>query len=376
MSQDTVKQIKELIVESKKILITAPPDSGEGLSLALALKMLFTAISKPADVVIAPHDQQKKFDFLANFSELLPEIKKIKKCVVEVDVSQTGLQELSYDVNQGKLKIFLTPRQGFLATKDVTVKDSEFAYSLIIAVTTEALDTLGLMFQNHREVFQKIPVINLDHRASNDRFGHLNWVDITLPSSAAQILDLIKLWPEVQLTKDLATALLAALISGTKNFQNNGNQTLAFDLASQLMKQGADRELIIKKLYQTKTLQPQTLGPGTFPPEEKGNGKIIWSYLTRQDFLETQAEYANILELMEELFLANPRAELLTLFIEKDLKETLVFCQTKNHYPLNSLARSYNPSGGKYTITLTLNKPLVEAQTEILTWLENQVIAS
>ena len=65
MSQDTVQQIKDVLLQSKKILITTTPESAEGLALALALKALCQNISKPAEVIIAPNEKQKKFDFLA-----------------------------------------------------------------------------------------------------------------------------------------------------------------------------------------------------------------------------------------------------------------------------------------------------------------------
>lgn len=375
MTQDTAQQVKDLIVQSKKILITTSPDSNEGLVLALAVKHLCQALSKPADIIILPHDKQKKFDFLPGFKEIITEVKKIKKCVVEVDIKNTGLQELSYDVNHDKLTVFITPKQGFIQNQNITIKDSEFGYDAILTLTTDNLDALGEIYQSHRDLFQKVPVVNIDHQPTNDRFGHINWVDITLGSSAEQIFKLISLFPEVALSPTLATLLLAAIIVGTKNFQNNGNQSSALDLASELMKKGGDRELIIKKIYHTKTLANLKLwGRALARLQEQANHKLIWSYLTSVDFLETQADHAGILELMEELFLTNPRAEILTLFIEQDSNKTLVFCQTKNNYPLTNLARSYNPVGNKYTLTFSMPKPLAEARQEILTWLEQQLV--
>ncbi|MCX6784946.1 MAG: hypothetical protein NTV81_03355 [Candidatus Komeilibacteria bacterium] len=375
MPQDVIQQIKNLIIQSKKILIAASTESGEGLSLALALKTLGAHLSKPMDLVIATHDKQKKFDFLPGFTEILPEVKHIKKCLLEVDLKNIGLQELSYDVTSDKLTIFITPKQGFVETKDVAVKNSEFAYDAIIVLTTTSLEDLGELYQSHRDMFQKIPVVNIDHQSANDRFGHINWVDITLGSSTQQILDLFAAFPEVPQSPDLATTLLTALIAGTKNFQTTGNQSSSLELASQLMKQGADRELIIKKLYQTKTLANLKLwGRALARLQDQANHQIIWSYLTKEDFLETQADHISTFELMEELFLTNPKAELLTLFIEKAASETLVFCQTKNNYPLTNVAKPYNPIGNKYIVTFSLPKALLAAQQEILPKLEQALI--
>lgn len=375
MPQDTAQQVKDLIVQSKKILITTAADSSEGLVLALVVKHLCQALSKPADVIILKDEKQKKFEFLPGFKEIISEVKKIKKCVVEVDIKNTGLQELSYDVAADKLTIFITPKQGFVQSQNIIVKDSEFAYDTIIVLATDNLELLGELYHSHRDLFQKIPIANIDHQPTNDRFGHINWVDITLPSSAEQLVKLAALFPEINFSPALATLLLTAIIVGTKNFQNNGNQSSALDLASELMKKGGDRELIIKKLYQTKTLSSLKLwGRALARLQEQANRKLIWSYLTATDFLETQADHAGILELMEELFLNNPHAEILTLFIEQAPTQTLVFCQTKNNYPLTNLARPYNPTGNKYTLTFSMPKALSEARQEILTWLEKQLI--
>ena len=59
---------------------------------------------------------------------------------------------------------------------------------------------------------------------------------------------------EEHITKEVATALLTAMIDSTRSFTSDSVKPHTLKTASKLMALGADRQYIIHNLYRTKTI--------------------------------------------------------------------------------------------------------------------------
>lgn len=96
-------------------------------------------------------------------------------------------------------------------------------------------------------------VINLDHHASNDFFGHLNYVEATASSAAEVVLGVIEALP-IQLSAEMATALYAGLSADTGSFRYSSTSPAAFIMARKLVEAGANPFAIAQELYARTTL--------------------------------------------------------------------------------------------------------------------------
>jgi phosphoesterase RecJ-like protein len=99
---------------------------------------------------------------------------------------------------------------------------------------------------------EKLTVVNIDHHASNERFGDLNWVDPTFSSSGEMAWELVKA-SGVKPDRDIATCVYTAIVTDTGRFSFS-NTTIETHLnASELLQCGVRPAEIHKALFRQKT---------------------------------------------------------------------------------------------------------------------------
>jgi phosphoesterase RecJ-like protein len=91
-------------------------------------------------------------------------------------------------------------------------------------------------------------IINIDHHASNDFFGHLNYVVPTACSTAELISDLLEEM-KAPWSAEIATCLFAGLSSDTGSFKYSSTNARTFELAKKLVERGASPVAVSQNLY-------------------------------------------------------------------------------------------------------------------------------
>ncbi len=367
MARETEEQIKELISKSKKILITtkAKP-TGDGLASCLALKRALSKINKNAEVIIDNFTMPQEYSFLPDIFEIKTEVIKLKKFTINLDISQTGIDELSYDLEGNNLKIYLSPKRGVFTADDLKFQTSQFAYDLIFTLATSDLESLGKLYDHHRDFFYQIPVINIDNSPANEQYGHVNLVDITATSVAEILYRLISEWPEKIIDEPLATSLLTGIIAATRSFKTANVTPNSLTLASQLIELGAKRQEIITHLYQTKTINTLKLwGRILARLQSYPQYKLIWSKLNPYDFTESGAQESEVSGVIDNLIAMSPLAEIIILFYQTSLNETKIIARSLGTTSILNLTRTFTPQGDKGEVFFILNKNLEEAEKEV-----------
>ena len=377
MAQNTTEQIKELINKSKRILITCRRQfSGDGLSSCLALYLILKKLNKNADIVINDFKLPENYKFLPEISQIKSAVKKLKKFIINLDISQTGIEGLNYDIEGNNLRIHLTPKQGVFTPEDLKFQTSQFAYDLIFVVDTPELESLGSLYDHHRDLFYQIPVINIDHAPSNEQYGHINLVDITCASTTEVIFQLINDWQENLIDKETATCLLTGLISKTRSFKTNQVTPEALTTASELINFGANRQEIVTHLYQTKTITSLKLwGKILSRLQSDPESKIVWSKLDMHDFTESGASEKDIAGIVDELITASPLSEVIILFYQTGIEQTRILLHTQGTQNAFNLARKFNPEGDKNNVSFTLDETLARAEKIVLEEIKSQIIS-
>ena len=95
-------------------------------------------------------------------------------------------------------------------------------------------------------------VVNVDHHASNERFGDLNWIDPTFSSSGEMAWELIKA-AGVTPTKDMATCVYTAIVTDTGRFSFSNTTVETHLNATELLRFGVKPAEIHKALWRQKT---------------------------------------------------------------------------------------------------------------------------
>ena len=133
-------------------------------------------------------------------------------------------------------------------------------------------------------------VINVDHHHDNSRFGDVNLV-VDDASSTAEIVRDVLAELDVPLSPEIAQALYVALVTDTGRFQYSNTTPKALRLAADLVEAGADVHGIFRLVYESvQFAKLKLLARALERAQLYEGGRIVVSYLRREDFAEVGAE--------------------------------------------------------------------------------------
>jgi len=363
------QQIFELIKNSQKILLTFKKNfSGDALASALAIFLLLQKMNKQADLVCQDFIIPQNYAFLPHLDKVKSDLNSLKRFIISLDLAENKVKDFSYDIKNNKLNIYLTPEKGILEDKNISFKSGDYKYDLIITFDTDDLESLGDVYEKNTDFFYNTPLINIDNNPENEQYGQINLVELAKTSSAEIVFDLIEQYDLNLLDTEIATCLLTGMIAKTRSFRSLSVTPRVLNVASQLILNGADRDLIIQNLYRTKSINTLKLwGKVLARLKNDPAYKMAWSYLTQKDFIELNIQNPNLSEVIEELITSAPEAEIIVLFTENKNQTISGLIYTSKNYDSLYLAKAFNPFGTKTFATFELEKTdLVAAGKEVI----------
>ncbi|MBU1992869.1 DHH family phosphoesterase, partial [Patescibacteria group bacterium] len=309
--------------QSQKILVmpSAPPD-GDSLGAALALYLLLKKLEKEVTVVC--------YDPVPDVYQFLPKSKVIgdrvvasKDFIISIDCRKAQVETIKSSVETDKVNIIVTPKTGRYSEQDVSFNYGPAKYDLIIIVDAGSLNQLGKLYKDNIEMFSQVPVLNIDHHISNEQFGRVNYIDIMAASTTELLIPIVKGFSKEAgkelMDEDIATLLLAGIVTDTGSFQNANTTPKSFDNAAELVAIGARQQEIIQNVYKTKELSTLKLwGRILSKIKVDETHKIVWSAVSKKDFADTGSKEEATGDVIDELMTNAPGAEVVLLLKEKD----------------------------------------------------------
>ena len=317
------EQAKELLRNSKKILIApSSPMDGDSVGSSLALMAVLRKLGK--EVTVVGYDKMPdSLKFLPYVSQIQPELPEAKDFIISVGTNDAEVDHLKYEVENGRLNIILSPKTGRFSAKDIQFVTEEPDFDLLVTVDTGDLVQLGKLYELHKDLFTKLPVLNIDHHASNGKFGSHNYLEYGFAATTQMITPIVqdfeKEYGETLIDEDVATLLLVGIITDTGSFQHSNTTPEAFEVAADLLDRGARQQEIIKHIYKTKSLASlklwgRVLSKIQYVPEIK----TVFSTITQQDLIDTGAASDDNGGIIDELMTSAPGAEVVFLLKEKE----------------------------------------------------------
>jgi phosphoesterase RecJ-like protein len=133
-------------------------------------------------------------------------------------------------------------------------------------------------------------VIDVDHHHDNSRFGDVNLVVPDASSTAEVVRDILREL-DVDLTPEIAEALYVGLVTDTGRFQYTNTTPKSLRLAAELVEAGADVHGIFRHVYETvQFAKLKLLARALDRARVFEGGRLVVSYLLREDFAEVGAE--------------------------------------------------------------------------------------
>ena len=124
------QQVAERIKEAEKILITTHkgPD-GDAIGSMLALMMFLKGMNKTV-MAVTEDSAPDVFNYLPLFSEVSQSFAGTRDFVISVDVSKVKADKIMYKVQDNKLNIIISPKNGHFEKTMVEFPKGGFNYDL------------------------------------------------------------------------------------------------------------------------------------------------------------------------------------------------------------------------------------------------------
>lgn len=376
MALPAEKQMLDALKRSDHALLTCRRDwSVDALASALALSRIIERGGKRADIVVDGFEPSKTVKFLPNIAAVKPAFQQLQKFIINLNVSRSQIEEMSYDIQDDKLRIFVTPKVGQFDSKDVTTAASDFKYDLIVTLDSPDYASLGGIFSANTDFFYHRPTVNIDSDPGNEQYGNINAVDITATSTAEVIYSVFKNSGRHFLDEEVATCLLTGMISKTRSFKTATVTPKTLDAASQLIAAGARRDEIIQNLYRTRTLTTLKLwGRALARLKYDPVAKFAWTLLVRQDFVHAGAHEESLPDVIDELIVNSPEAEIIGILYEQDAAPDknrpggiCALISSERHADSQNLVASLRPEGSRRLARICFpGATLVDAEKSVL----------
>ncbi|HBE90478.1 MAG TPA: hypothetical protein DDW41_04690 [Candidatus Andersenbacteria bacterium] len=307
MSLSEIQQANTILNRASNVLLTVPVKSSlDAIASMIALFLTLQQSSQEPDNRII--DQVSvthvptSLQFLAGSSQVKTEPTQQPELVIDM-VGPHIIKNIQQQELNGGTRLHITfPADTAISKDQLETTVRLLPYDAIIVIGASDLEELGPTFTKHADFFYNTPLINIDHRASNEQFGTVNLVDITTGSCAEVVFDFISARSPQLLNQDVATALYTGIVSGTDSFQKPSTTPRSFQVAANLFELHAKRELVIQYLVKTKPLKLIKLAGSIYAHlrfEEQV--QLYWTILEKNDFTESGASSADVAAVMQEL---------------------------------------------------------------------------
>jgi len=372
MGIHTIHKIIRILENKQHILIAFRSTiDTDAIASAIALKLFFEKTDKKSHIVCDNFVVPKQLSFIPHTQSISPTLGDLHTFVISIDISKNGISHVKYDIKDDTLRLFLTPKNGYLSRESIKTSQTEFKYDAIILLGTDKLPSLGAMYTNHEDFFVNTPMINIDKHATNEHYGHVNLINITASTLSEMIYELLCHAGKEYVSPDIAEVLLTGIISGTNSFRATHIRPATFSIASSLVDLGADRKKIIQKLYNTKTVSTFKLwGVALSHLAHDPAHNIMSTTITRDDFVRTNSKVSDLPAIIDELISLSPHAHYILVLYEHpdDKKHTIhgILKVVPEHHA-TEVMKKYNAVGDENSATFSFSHPqLSEALQEII----------
>jgi len=262
----------------------------------------------------------------------------------------------------------VTPKLHFVphsttVTSDEAIFEDDSVHAIII------LDSGDLRYAGVDHLVKNHPakIINIDHHATNEQYGHFNLVDSKASSTCELIFHFFN-HNNISLNQNMATSLLTGLTTDTGNFTNAATTASALLVGGELIRAGANFNQVIAGTTRNKSMGTLRLWGtvlGRLQKDERLD--LTYTYITQKDLAkhevsEEESEgIANFLNNLENTKIA------LILKETSDGKIKGSFRTTQDDVDVSALAKKLGGGGHKKAAGFAVEGNIEEVLKKILT---------
>lgn len=212
-------------------------------------------------------------------------------------------------------------------------------------------------------------IISIDHHASNDYYGDLNYVDMDASSTCELVYNLLKRFSEVEgsnlIDAEIATCLYTGLVTDTGNFAYSNTHPSSFEMAKDLMLLGARRDEIIQNIFQSNPYNYYKLLGEALNTLDIVDGKIA-SIMVTKEMLKRNVISFNDVDGITSYTRDIDGVEVGILVKEKKENEVKISLRSKNYVDVSQIAKTFNGGGHVRAAGCTIYDSVENAKRKVL----------
>lgn len=248
----------------------------------------------------------------------------------------------------------------------------EEKYDLGIVVDLDSLERLG----NTEPYFANCAkTVFIDHHVPHDAPGDLRIVDTSAPATAV-ILTRLLLLLGAEITPEIATCLIAGIVTDTGSFRFRNTTSESLSLAAKLLEQGGNINLVSESVFQSKPLSSARLLGFTLERMQLDcDDRLCWSVLTHEDFEQNHAVDEDTEGFVNEL-LSIETVQIAALFREPKRGKIRCSIRSRGDFDVAAVARIFGGGGHKNAAGCTFEGPIEESVEKLISELRNCLASS
>lgn len=216
-------------------------------------------------------------------------------------------------------------------------------------------------------------LINIDHHLSGRTFANINWIDNDACAVAEMIYGLASA-AGVRVTPEMATCLYTAVLTDTGSFCYEGTDAHTFELASDLVRQGANPALIAQHTYFSNPTSKMLL-LGAALSNLRREGRLAWMWVTHDDMQRTSAAEEDC-EGLVNYAIGISGVEVAVFLRELSDHRVRLSLRSKGQLNVAQIAERFGGGGHHHASGCTIDGPLPDAAGCILGRLRESLQAS
>jgi phosphoesterase RecJ-like protein len=240
-------------------------------------------------------------------------------------------------------------------------------YDAVILLECDGIPRSGLDGLENRVL------INIDHHTSGRTFANVNWIDSSACAVAEMVYQLIGA-AGIDITREMATCLYTAMLSDTGSFSYEGTDAHTFELARNLVRQGADPVQIARDVYfSNPAAKMHLLGAALANLHHDGN--LAWLWVSETDMDRTHAAEEDC-EGIVNYAIAIAGIEVAVFLRELRNHHVRLSLRSKGRVNVATIAERFGGGGHEGASGCTLEGPLPVATERILRYVRSEMEAA
>lgn len=242
---ETMTKVAEKIAAAQNVLVALSSNpSVDELATAIGLSLFLDRLGKRATAIYSG-TTPNVLEFLKPGEVFETSADALQDFVIALDKDKAD--HLRYKLDGDYVKIFITPFKNRISEADLNFSYGDFNVDLVLALNVASGVDLDSALREYGRIMHDAVIVDVA-TGHPGQLGTIEWCDEKASSVAEMFARMLTTITNETIKESEATAFLTGIVAATDRFSNGKTTPETMKIASELMRSGADQQLISKNI--------------------------------------------------------------------------------------------------------------------------------